>query len=380
MHYTLRIADTPSEFQALEAPWGRLLAESPADNYFLRWEWMWQWWKVFAGPGDRLAILLLEEGNEIVAIAPFYVRTKFLGGVYPVRRMMFIGTQEEDAGDVGSDYLDLLYRSGSEKSAVSLFMQAMVTRDLCDEICLSRMDRAAKTFPLFQKEAEGLRFLTLVSDEVVSPFIMLPSSWEEYLNSLSPSMRYKIRNERRKAEKSGAVSVMKVETGDDIPQGIEELTKLHKKRWESKGQDGVFEDGRFIRFHRELMPTMLSKGHLELTILAENGVSKAALYNIAYRNKIYFYQSGIDTADRKSAFGYVLHSYCIEAAIRRGMVEYDFLPKGEGDDYKERFSTGRRSVASLYMACKGAVKGMVTARESARGLYRRMKPLLVKAS
>jgi CelD/BcsL family acetyltransferase involved in cellulose biosynthesis len=193
-------------------------------------------------------------------------------------------------------------------------------------------------------------------------------------------MRYKISNERRKMEKNGGAAVIKVENVDDLPKGFEELSRLHAKRWESRGREGVFSQERFAKFHRGIMPTMLKKGHLELSILSENGVSKAVIYNIIYKNKVYFYQSGVDTADRKTAYGYVLHSHCIEEAIKKGMAEYDFLLKGAGDDYKDRFSTQSRSVADVYMACQWAVKRIVQVRESARFVYHRIKPHLLKVN
>jgi CelD/BcsL family acetyltransferase involved in cellulose biosynthesis len=380
MTYTLRIASTVAEFTELETIWGQLLADSPSDNYFLRWEWLWHWWSVFAGPDDRLAILVLERDNKIAAIAPFYVRKRFLGGVCPVRRLMFIGTQEDGDGDVGSDYMDVLCRAGEENSVINAFFKGIVSHDICDEIYLSNMDTASKTFHLIREEAENLRFLTMIAHTAVSPCIKLPSTWDEYLNSLTPSMRYKIRNERRKMGKKGDAAMIKVEKVDDLLKGFGELARLHAKRWESRGKEGVFAQERFAQFHRRIMPTMLKKGHLELSILSENGASKAVIYNIIYKNKVYFYQSGVDTADRKIAYGYVMHSYCIEEAIKRGMAEYDFLPKGAGDDYKDRFSTQSRSVADIYMACQWAVKSIVQARESARFVYHRIKPHLMKVN
>jgi CelD/BcsL family acetyltransferase involved in cellulose biosynthesis len=122
------------------------------------------------------------------------------------------------------------------------------------------------------------------------------------------------------------------------------------------------------------MPLLLENGHLELVILSENGSTRAVLYNIAYNDKIYFYQSGIDTFDGKAAYGYVLHSYCIEEAIKRGLREYDFLPKGRSDDYKLRFAKDRRLVSDLYIARSWPAKQFTKVRESARSIYHAIKP------
>ena len=376
MTYKTRIVRTTDEFTALEGRWGDLLSRSPANNYFLSWEWLWNWWHVFARPDDRLTILLIEKGDDLIGVAPFFVRKRLLGGIYPVRRMMFLGTQEEGGVDVGSDYMDLICREGEEKRAVAVFFKIIAEQDICDELYLSKIDTATESFALFQEAARKLKYLTLIAETSVSPYIELPSTWDEYLNSLAPSMRYKIRNGRRRLQKSGGAVVHKVKNAVELARGFEELARLHKKRWESRGMAGAFAHEQFVRFHKRIMPSMLQQGRLGLYVLTEDNDSKAVIYNIVYKNKVYFYQSGVDTADRKSAFGYVLHSHCIEEAIEQGMAEYDFLPKGARDDYKDRFSTQRRTVSDIYVASQWGVKHFVRAKELARRVYHRSKPRL----
>ena len=84
MPIQLRFIKSNDEFSQLRKVWDNLLSQSPADNYFLSWEWLWNWWQVFARPEDRLAILLIEDGTEVTAIAPFYIRKRLNRGIYPV--------------------------------------------------------------------------------------------------------------------------------------------------------------------------------------------------------------------------------------------------------------------------------------------------------
>jgi CelD/BcsL family acetyltransferase involved in cellulose biosynthesis len=372
--HTVRTIRSTEGFTALEKTWNDLLSRSPSDNYFMTWEWLWNWWQVYAAPGDKLTILLIEEGDETIGIAPFYVRKRLLGGIYPVRRMMFLGTQESGDGDVCSDYLDIIYRDGEEGKIAGLLFKAIAEKDVCDEIYLSKMDTASKTVALIRGEAGKLKSLTTIAGEFVSPYIKLPSTWDEYLNGLTPSMRHKIKKERKKAQQRGEVAVSKAQNAGDLARSFKELTRLHTLRWGARGIEGAFGHRRFSRFHREIMPTMLKNGHLDLAVLSDGGEMRAVLYNIVYGNKVYFYQSGVDTADRKAAFGYVAHSYCIEDAIAKGMKEYDFLPKGRTDDYKDRFCNATRNVADIYVARHWLVKFLAKAKETARFLYRRMKP------
>lgn len=367
------------DFGKLERVWNELLSQSPANNYFLTWEWLWNWWQVFARTDDELSIFVLEKGDKVAAIAPFYVRKKLLRGIYPVRRMMFLGTQEEDDGDVGSDYMDIICGEGEERGCIGNIFEFISKRNLCDEIYLSKINSASGTFDLLQKESDKHNFLKIIVNDFVSPYIKLPSKWDDYINSLSASMRHKIRKERRKLQKSGNVVIKKVDDKSDLIKGFDELVRLHRKRWEAKGMRGAFSNEKFISFHKRLIPSMMDKKQLELVFLSEDNGNKAVLYNIIYNNKIYFYQSGREINENKTAYGYLLHSYCIEDAIRQGLGEYDFLPKGGADDYKDRFSTSSRRLSDIYMARHPALKQFMRVRESSRKVYHVMKPYLLQS-
>lgn len=379
MTYNIHIVKTDTEFTNLEKIWNELLTFSPANNYFLSWEWLWHWWQVFAEPDDRLMILLVEKEKEIIGIAPFYVRKRFLGGIYPVRRMMFLGTQEEGDGDVCSDYMDVIYREDEERGVVNILFQAIVQHDICDEIYLSKIDTSTKTFTLFQEEARNLKFFTRIADEFVSPYIKLPSTWDEYLKSISKSMRWNIKNERRKLQKCSNVIYRRTENPTDMGRDFDDLVTLHQKRWGRQGIAGAFSNEKFTMFHKNVMQYMIKNGNLELVVLSEDNQNRAVVYNIYYKNKIYVYQTGRDVDDRKIAFGYLLHCQCIENAIRKGLVEYDFLPKGPSDDYKDRFAKDYRVLSDLYMARTWFVKQFVKARESARSVYHYVKPAISRA-
>ncbi|MFO0754198.1 MAG: GNAT family N-acetyltransferase [Thermodesulfovibrionales bacterium] len=371
--YTVRLVGTAAELADMEREWNALLALSPADTYFLRWEWLWCWWKTYAEEGDALAVLVVERGGETVAIAPFYTRTRLLGGVYPVRRLMFLGTQQESDGDVCSDYMDIICGPGQGHEALRHIFRVIAAGGLCDEIHLARIDTASETYALLPKIAAANGFPCVCTNTATSPYIELPAQWEEYLDGLSSSMRYKLRSERRRVEKLSPVKIAKAENSAELRDFFGQMVSLHQRRWESKEMAGAFSHARFVSFHRMMMETMMTKGHLDLFTLHAEGGLRAVLYNIAYKRKIYFYQSGVDTGCSRVAFGYVLHSHCIGDAITRGIAEYDFLPKGKADTYKDRFANRIRTIADLYMARHWAARYFLKAQEMARTVYNRVR-------
>jgi CelD/BcsL family acetyltransferase involved in cellulose biosynthesis len=369
----VQLITSSDEFEKLKSSWDAVLSRSLSNNFFLSWDWLWNWWHVYSKPTDKLAIFLLRQGQGIIGIGPFYIRKKYLGGIVPAKKLMFLGTQEEDEGDVGSDYMDIFCREGEEYYFVKKIIHYIAQYDLCDELSLSRMDVDSITVPLLQKEAKQSSLLIRYDGECESPYIMLPKTWEDYLNSLSASLRYKIRSERRKLEKLFTIEYKRVQNEADTKYGFAELVRLHQARWESRGFSGSFSNENFLEFHRRLAPSLVQKGVLQLTLLSENKNTRAAIYNYYHKNKIYFYQSGVDIAAGAPAFGYLLHCHCIENAIRNGYREYDFLPRGRTDEYKDRFANASRRIFNIHITRSKFLKYYVIAKESALHIYRRMK-------
>ena len=77
----------PEEFYLLQDKWNALLNESPENNFFLRWEWLWAWWKAYEDKNDELCILLIFRGDDLIGIAPFYIVHKSWRNLFSYRRL-----------------------------------------------------------------------------------------------------------------------------------------------------------------------------------------------------------------------------------------------------------------------------------------------------
>ena len=380
--YHCRRINRSEEFVLLEENWNSLLSSSSSNNFFLRWEWLWNWWEVFETGDMELCILLIEkEKGEVVGIAPFYLIRRSLGGIYPVKCLMFLGTQTESLGSVGSEYMNIICREGEEENIAQYLFDQIVKHNFCDEIYLCKMDTSSIAFNLFKKIATRGRLLSIVFNESKSPYISLHSTWEEYLNGLSASMRYKIRNERRKLEKStGNIAIRSTSDEIELSSDFQEFIRLHQTRWLSRNMGGAFLSAKFTLFHKKVVRSLMKSGYLDLVFLSVGGKIKAAMYNIIYNNKVYFYLSGLDTNGSKGSFGLLLHSYCIEEAIKRGMDEYDFMLKGKLDGYKDQWTKDHRVLADLYITKHGITKQYMRARAVVRSCYHRVKPFIILSS
>lgn len=355
---------TREGFSRLRDHWNALLEASPASQIFLKWEWLSAWWEAYQTGRDRLLILLISTEEDLIGIAPFYVTERSWKNVIKIRRLLFLGTTEES---LISEYMDLICRSGDEGRVLKRVIDYVVEENLCDDLSLHSIPTSSKTLSLLQELSDARRFLCIIGSETESPYINLPCSIEVFLSGCKSSLRHQIRNQKRKLMSFPDVRFRKTSHLSELEGDFREFIRLHQHRWESRHLPGSFSEGRFPLFQRRIMGSMLETGELELRFLSIEGRNIAALYNIRYKDRVYYYQSGMDLSfDPTLAPGLLLHAHAIEEAIRDGMKKYDFLMRGSGDSYKKRWTGEYQTLCNIYLARPGILKVIELIRNKAK--------------
>ena len=107
---------------------------------------------------------------------------------------------------------------------------------------------------------------------------------------------------------------------------LEQLKALHQKSWRRRGKPGCFATPCFEIFHRALIRDRFRHGEIQLLCAAAGNQAIGYLYNFAYGDRIYAYQSGFDyAADGRLKPGLLTHALAIERAMREGYATYDFM-------------------------------------------------------
>src|SRR5688500_4036796 len=158
-----------SGFAALQPYWNDLLHSSAADNPFLTFEWLYPWWKHLGGDAD-LQLLAVWSGETLIAVAPLMTRRSF--GWLP--RLEFLGT-----GHAGSDYLDLIVRSGHEADALNSISEFLVDEGWSLE--LDHVLERSATATLAELLRAGGWTSTMVSNGVCPVIDLADHTWTSYL-------------------------------------------------------------------------------------------------------------------------------------------------------------------------------------------------------
>ena len=340
----LRVVEDPA---TLRADWSRLAAHAGDMSLFATYEWHAIWYRRVA-PDARPAVLAAASvaDGTVVGLAPFCDRAyKDLGLKLPA-----VGFSGRDV--VSGDYLDVLAEPEWHGRVVEATLDhlAGVLRAgrmvvLGEIVRGSDLDAAVTAW----LEREGFRFR--VQEERVCPYLDLPASFDEYLKTRSRNTRSLIRRRIRQVGEAGC-TVLRLE-GDAILPHLPRFFELHRARWESAGQRGVFIRSGFPEFVHDLVaappPGVVPILH---ALNGKDEVSAAFLVFHCGPTAIY-YQAGWDPASEHARLspGLVLMARAIESAIEAGCTTFDFLRGGEG--YKRKFTDTFRRTYTLLVAGRG---------------------------
>ncbi|MGE4342926.1 MAG: GNAT family N-acetyltransferase [Geoalkalibacter sp.] len=304
--------------------WRHLAAGSPTRSP----EWLLTWWEVYAEASDCLSVLVFQgKDKRLVGLAPLYLHASAKGE----RIIRFLGS-----GEVCTNHATWLAVSDWETRIGAEVARFIHQSSNCSHLFLEAVDEddAAIRATLTSLRAHGY----LVHERRVQSCwkIPLPATWEEYLQTLSRSLRKKCRKLQREFFDSGRVRLHVVACEKELEEGFDILLKLHAARWgDSRTPLGVFSSERFLNFHRLVSRKLLAQDQLRLAWLECDGSPVAVEYQFVEPDSVYAYQAGIDLAMDRYSPGKLTMMAAIQFAIAHGCRYLD-LSRGD-EPYKSHW-------------------------------------------
>lgn len=329
------------DFYQLGQKWNNILCESNTNNIFLTWEWISNWWQVYRNDKELYVLTLKDNNNSFIGIAPLYIRKKKILKGFPVHEIRFLGTGE----DVSPDYLDFIIEQGREAEAIDAFIGHVALQKQWDVLNLTDMPSTSSNIVFLEEIAKNNGFRIAQSECATCPYIVLPSSWEEYVGTLSANARYNVKRRIKNIERDFKTRYFVWEDFERLDDAMERLAQLHNKRWEEKECRHSFSSNEYVSFHKAVAKDFAKQGWLHLSCLELNGEIVGMLYDYRYGDKISYYQAGFDPEFHRFSPGLVLRAYVIRKAIEDGMKEIDLL-KG-AYDFKYMWTGHDRSTVNV---------------------------------
>ena len=360
--------ETIEDFKNLKDDWNQLVAESNNPNPFILWEWMYTWWETYSqNTSDKLTILALYHADELVALAPFYIKTKGM----LIKRLSLIGEGENEADAAVTSYPDIIVNKNFHEQCANEF-----SKFLNDAIASKSMFNYAsfnlvRENSVLQQVGNNLsnKFVKLQKHSENQFVINLPDSEDEYVASLSKSTKKQFRMKQSRLLKAGEIEISSEEKLSD---GLVILEKLHRARWEGVTDENAFDSNKFVQFHNALAERFQQQDVMTVRVMRHAGTPIAAAYNFNYQKSCYSYLSGFKSADdRRFSPMFIFDMLEIKTLIGQHYKRYDMLVSESENNYKTKFGSDVNSVYKIQWMKKGLIATTMLN-------YMKVRPLLAK--
>jgi len=344
------VVTNEQEFSSLRAAWNGLV-ERCSGTVYQTHEWASCWWKHFGKrPGQSLCCLVMKAGNRVIGIAPLFKERISFAGLQAQTRLGFLGEGNSYQTSFGmffdngpSDYLDILVDPEFEQPVCAQFAE-FLSAGLPGRIHVHLVNvpeqSVIRRALLGELKKRGVFIQTRQAD--ICPYLTLPKSLDEYIGSMSASVRRRLQQARRAGSEEKMFTLAKPGTLAEYHQALDEITGLHQRRWNKMGFPGLFADARFTEFQHGIVDAFHANGWLWCKTASTESGCVASRLAFRFGDSFYDYLSGFDDAApaSKRRPGLALLLAMIGDGIGEKLRRVDFL---RGDEsYKFELTSSSR--------------------------------------
>jgi CelD/BcsL family acetyltransferase involved in cellulose biosynthesis len=313
---------------ARKADWNALVERSHTATVFQTYEFHESWWRVFGG-GARAAVLLAENGTELLGVAPLMViERRFLGRTQRV--VQFIGTRS-------FDYCDFLIDTARDEVLPLLLGRFAELVGEFDVLYLRDIPGTSPTLGAMQQRFESHKPPIDVRVLYQAPTRLFndPAADRQLANKKSLKRHYNY------FRRTGELEVRHCRSLAEVAPYLKRFFDQHVRRRAVTDTPSLFVEPRMREFFTTLASAVGEKGWLLFTIVLYNGEPIAMHYGFEYGGRIIWYKPAFDMELAKHSPGEVLIKSLIEYALEQGAAELDFTIGEEA--FKYRFANHVRT-------------------------------------
>lgn len=284
------------------------------------------WWKHF-GNNSQYKILVITYSNNKL-ILPLKIQGKTCS---------FIGSTDL------FDYQDLIY---SNHKDIGLGLEKLVnfiSNDLSvEELRLNSIPDNSPTIKKMSMYLEKNNWQVDLTKEDVSPRISLPSTFDEYLSSLSKKNRHEIRRKLRKLDNIKDVEEYEFFKYQDIKDNLDNFFRLLRMSSDEKNEFMTLSRENFFR---DLSLELSLQNQTRLRFLDIENKKVATSLSFVTKGTKYLYNSGYDPGYKDLSVGVLNHIFAIKNSISEKNKIFDFM---RGDEvYKYRLGGINETISKL---------------------------------
>jgi hypothetical protein len=284
--------------------------------------WIKNWLEVY---GDlvnyEFAIAKVEQRVCGVALI---VHSQHLKNGYFKIRSTHLGTAGEPHGhSVVVEYNSLLVEDHYRQQFCKQLYQLVFTRSDWDELHLDGYeDQELEPFALSHMPDNKIQYEYQQRESRYLNLANLCNQRQDILSALGKSTKSNI---KRKLKVYGEIKLEWAENQQAAILIFDELIALHQARWQQQGLPGAFASERFRQFQLNLIHKLLPEQKVVLFKASAQQETIGCLMLLVDQGRLLDYLSGFAPFASGTSPGLMTHYLCMEEALKRGFLAYDFL-------------------------------------------------------
>lgn len=314
----VRIVSDEDGLRGLQQAWQRLETEVPGLTVFQTHLYQAAWVRAFGLTRDLL-IVCVQDGDEVIGIAPFQVTAEDIYGKRH-RQLSFLGAPWE------VDRPRFIFTTDPEACAEATAQALLARRDRWDMIWFHEQSAGDPGLETFCRElaAHGLLHGRVPGSHC--PYLTLRGTWQQFLASKSQKFRKNLRAARRKLEAFGRLEyASRAGDAEQLQSLFSEYEALEARSWKARDAVGVSQSMEHLRFYRHLVDAFGGKGRFVFRSLRIDGHLVAATFGLVHGRRYYSLHIAHDAAYSACSPGTLLEALELEECFGAGLDEYEFL-------------------------------------------------------
>lgn len=240
--------------------------------------------------------------------------------ILPGKRAVLLGMKHVLNGQEITDYGNIINPS---QEALTRIIKNLTDSNRVSTIQFDYIREDAAIFQLLQKISPEPPQL-----QEVSPYIVLPNSWEDYLEMLDKVEKKELKRKVRRLETVKYEFQVEVKSPQEVL--FQSFIELHKLSDHRKNQ---FMSNEMTLFFKELFMKFIPGWQQKLAFLFINNEPAASVFYFENEEEILLYNSGYNPEQKYYSPGLLLIAHLIKFAIENRKKRFDFLRGGERYKY-----------------------------------------------
>ena len=214
-------------------------------------------------------------------------------------------------------------------------------------LLLRRIPEASPTIAALRR-ALGKRGLMMVRQVAGHPVIELNDSWCEPGGGMSRSRRSALRRARRRADRSGSVSVALLSPPpDEVDALLDEAFTVEARSWKGPAGTALAHTPSMAGFIRRYATEAAARGALRLQFLRIDDKAVAMQIAVERHRRMWVLKIGYDEHHAETSPGQLLLAESVADAARRGLERYQLL--GEEAEWTKAWTRTIEPCAAVYL-------------------------------